>query len=389
MPQPSDSSSSDNYVAFAREAPDRYAGLPEKNLDPHVPVDGAKELTEAWRDYIARRDYQAKHLDTKTLNEPRYQAWNDLIASLKPLGISPGARLVQARIVNGWVNTLIVYDHSKVPPTPIPLAGSPPQKYQTPYDTLHLGTGICGDMTLLKYETLRKLGFRDEDMRLVVGSITDRHGNIMDGHMVLKVDINGRDIILNNNQDVIKDIKTTPPAPNKETQIVADNSYESSPGGLAIQAGNKKEKFFPNFGINGNGVTVYDYSAIKGSTALSVARELDATATTENLGGTSHHEFAAQYNRALEELGQPKIHALFDQAFRLGYNYIIPPPPLQSKQPTCAELPGKPQKCNSGIVKTEHANTVSPQLQSNSAHTKPAAVPDRQKTKPAVSVRPL
>jgi predicted transglutaminase-like cysteine proteinase len=120
---------------------------------------------------------------------PRFRAWVNLIAAVNQIQ-DP---LLKIAVVNGWVNTVVKYDNDG--PRSSEHDG---QIFQSPQDTLSKGTGVCIDYATLKYETLRRAGFRDTDMRLV-----EMRRYLVDGHAVLLVNINNENWILSNYQVVL------------------------------------------------------------------------------------------------------------------------------------------------------------------------------------------
>jgi predicted transglutaminase-like cysteine proteinase len=73
--------------------------------------------------------------------------------------------------------------------------------WQTPEETLKRGGGDCADLAIAKYFALRKMGFNDDTMRVVVAR--SRSG---EDHAFLTVDHDGRLHVLDNQYpDVLPD----------------------------------------------------------------------------------------------------------------------------------------------------------------------------------------
>lgn len=140
---------------------------------------------ERWPEVMARatqerRDWLACDRGSKDCS-PKLKAWRDGLAKAK--GLTRWQQIVE---VNRLVNSLVrfrndidrygVVDH-----------------WATPKEAL-LKSGDCEDYAILKYLSLRELGFQDKDMRMVVLKIS-RRGI---GHAVLAVKHKGGRYILDN-----------------------------------------------------------------------------------------------------------------------------------------------------------------------------------------------
>ena len=61
------------------------------------------------------------------------------------------------------------------------------------------GKGLCSDIARLKYETLKAVGISDKNLRLVYGPIYDKEDKYLANHEVLLVNVDGQNVILNDN----------------------------------------------------------------------------------------------------------------------------------------------------------------------------------------------
>ena len=112
---------------------------------------------------------------------PKLKAWRDGLAKARDL-----SRWQQIVEVNRLVNSLVQFRND------IDTYGVA-DHWATPKETLSK-SGDCEDFVILKYLSLRELGFTDNDMRMVVVKIT-RRGI---GHAVLAVNHDGGRFILDN-----------------------------------------------------------------------------------------------------------------------------------------------------------------------------------------------
>ena len=160
---------------------------------PSMPgIFGALELrtnaargAERWPEVMARatrerREWLACERGSKDC-PPRLKAWRDGLAKAK--GLSRWQQIVE---VNRLVNTLVHFRND------IDRYGVA-DYWATPKEALSK-SGDCEDYAILKYLSLRELGFEDKDLRMVVVKIT-RRGI---GHAVLAVNHDGGRYILDN-----------------------------------------------------------------------------------------------------------------------------------------------------------------------------------------------
>jgi predicted transglutaminase-like cysteine proteinase len=111
------------------------------------------------------------------------KSWRKELAGWR--GLSPSEQLIR---VNDYANAAIVYVEDKQ-------AFGKADYWATPAQSLK-GRGDCEDYALLKYASLRSLGFAEADMRLVV--LNDLKRGL--GHAVLSVKL-GADTFILDNQD--------------------------------------------------------------------------------------------------------------------------------------------------------------------------------------------
>jgi len=142
---------------------------------PNENIDRAESDRTAFADYITRRGNLDAALNLAltpdTSVDPRFKAWAEFIQYAK--NIKDGKE--RAEVVNGWINTKIIFDNSKIFAT----WKSPWE--QTPQTTLTSGKGVCIDIALLKYETLLRTGFKPKDIQLIDADI-QYPGNVPVGH---------------------------------------------------------------------------------------------------------------------------------------------------------------------------------------------------------------
>jgi predicted transglutaminase-like cysteine proteinase len=138
--------------------------------------------------YLSRRSKYSDTLISQCRAQancsPRVDAWNRLVDTLNSSHLDA---LTKIQAVNVWVNEAIYYFDKN------------PKNIETAFETLSTGTGICGDIARLKYETLRAVGISDKDMRLVSGHIYDSEDNFLAYHEILLVNADGQNLILNDN----------------------------------------------------------------------------------------------------------------------------------------------------------------------------------------------
>jgi predicted transglutaminase-like cysteine proteinase len=178
-------------------------GLPKASIEEVIPglreshdgnflVGVEKRQNES---YMSRRPDSDALINQCRLQKgcnPRIDAWNEFVDTLKSSRLD---LMGKVEAVNTWVNETIRFDDAKSD------AGSDWRDWhQTPFTTLSSGKGQCTDIARLKYETLRASGaLADTDMRLVDGLLYDEQGRILAGHEMLVVNVNEKDLVLNDN----------------------------------------------------------------------------------------------------------------------------------------------------------------------------------------------
>ncbi len=142
-----------------------------------------------WRDVLQRHEIQVM------ANSVHLQQWNQRIEQLAKLP----SRADQIVAVNKLMNDSITYDDD------IRIWGKS-DFWATPAETFSKGYGDCDDYAVAKYLTLKRLGFTDNEMRVVV--LKDTRKNEL--HAVLSVSHNGSNYILDNqNKQVLADYQIT------------------------------------------------------------------------------------------------------------------------------------------------------------------------------------
>ena len=123
---------------------------------------------------------------------PLWRAWVDIIDTVNLL--PENLKLERASVANYLLNeSLMAYDHDKATPARVLFhAGN---WLQTPLQTLgeRQGAGICGDFAVLKYETLLRSGFTDNELRLVSG-MTYMEG-ATGGHTLMAATVGGKEYV--------------------------------------------------------------------------------------------------------------------------------------------------------------------------------------------------
>lgn len=145
-------------------------------LRTNVAVDAGK-----WRDYMRRVAHDAVDEDACGPGCSRaYRTWRAMIDELR--GADPWIQLIE---VNRRINRLVRYNSDQH-------RFGEADHWATPREFLTRRGGDCEDFALLKYVSLRELGFADRRMRLVVVRDTGRRQN----HAVLSVSMpEGREIL--------------------------------------------------------------------------------------------------------------------------------------------------------------------------------------------------
>jgi len=258
--------------------------------------------------YERRRGNLDQYLEsvrTGHTTDPRAEAWNNLIETLKPVQ----NKALVAEIVNSWVNTLVKYDDAKF----LRRDSADPNWFQTPQETFFSGKGTCADIALLKRETLLRLGIKDSDMRMVGGTSTYHDGTSYE-HMVLEVNLGNHNMVLNSQQvdfgkNPVSDFTTTAELKHishTHGDIYSDNGFVR---GSNDAEGTAFSSFIPEISYNNaNGVKGYDPPppnyAYKPYTRDLTPQEL------------------AAFNKDVAQLGEPIIENLIRGAASLNPEYI-------------------------------------------------------------------
>jgi predicted transglutaminase-like cysteine proteinase len=166
-------------------------GLKESHNSTRMFDDLSKAQNES---YMSRRPESDSLINQCRLQSgcnPRIDAWNEFVDTLRSSRLTPMSKV---EAVNTWGNETIRYDDDK--------KATPDWRdwHQTPFTTLSSGTGQCTDIARLKYETLNASGaIADTDMRLVDGLLDDENGKLLSEHEVLVVNVDGKNLVLNDN----------------------------------------------------------------------------------------------------------------------------------------------------------------------------------------------
>jgi predicted transglutaminase-like cysteine proteinase len=136
-----------------------------------------------WNEVVARHQ---QSLDPKLV---QIAQWEEKVTKFKQLP----STLAKMEAVNKYINDKIVY-------TPDIKVWGKSDYWASIAETFTKGEGDCDDYAIAKYFTLREMGFKDEDMRIVV--LKDKAINEI--HAVLSVNVDGQFYILDNQ---FKDVK--------------------------------------------------------------------------------------------------------------------------------------------------------------------------------------
>jgi len=351
----SDNSTGWNFPRYG-ETSNRLAGYQEAHGPLNKSQDARDDLfyvERSWNFYTVRRDEEARRIasdpHSPIFHEPRVQVWNSLIDKLNAahLNGTAGGKLLEAQIVNGWVNTVVAYDYQEASQKDGQLPGGLYQKYQTPYETLSRGRGICVDTALLKYETLRRLGFDDKDMRLVYADIHDSKNKWIDNHTMLKVNIGGQDFVLNN-----QDFNPRTPFIDNRQQIFGNDGEVYTPWTMPKMTDDKgnAEQYGPLYSINEQNIRSY---------RLVVPQHNTRTIPNGRLN--------TEYDRAIDIIGQQGANDIINSAFDVAGSTLVAPSPMQKtpspasdSRPTDPLVPSFQSRGNLNALKSHQDNAQLP-----------------------------
>ena len=199
------------------------AGMTERDVTDSDNARAVKFYKNSWDTYLQRRG-SSEDLDKlmdACREEPEFciapmRKW---VATVDVINMLPDNKLVRASAVNAMINAFTEYDVKKGTVLSVAsnyLFHSGKDWLQTPQETLSQNAnGVCGDLAALKYETLRRTGFSDDELRLVGGAV--KGGGY---HTVTMVNIDGKNMVL--------DLKTDPRAAggfSADPPIVTDKAY--------------------------------------------------------------------------------------------------------------------------------------------------------------------
>lgn len=127
---------------------------------------------------------------------PEVRQYQDMIEKVQQIP----DRLTQAKTINGWVNTAILYDQGMLARA----RAHQPYTWSTALGALVKGSGVCDHQAELKLHALSKVGFKQDDLRFTVLMILDE-GKWVTGHAAVLTRINGQNYVLNN-QSTTEDV---------------------------------------------------------------------------------------------------------------------------------------------------------------------------------------
>lgn len=128
---------------------------------------------------------------------PEVRQYQDMIEKVRQIP----DRLTQAKTINAWVNTAILYDHGMRARAVAKL----PHVWPTPLGSLTSGSGVCDQQAELKLHALSKVGFAQDDLRFTVLMLV-QEGKWASSHGVVLARIDGKNYVLNN-QTTEKEVK--------------------------------------------------------------------------------------------------------------------------------------------------------------------------------------
>jgi predicted transglutaminase-like cysteine proteinase len=203
----------------------------------------------AWKAYEARRGDIDAQIDACRDGEPctpRFRAWVGLIDQVRRID-NP---LLKIEIVNAWFNSLITFTRYNA------LTNGHLQWIQTPQELLADDVGPCADYAVIKYETLKRVGFRDDQLHLLTGLWVDLiHPDQTDRHGVLMVSLPGGDWILTNFGNT-----SAPPGATPEqlrTQFVLNGAAIPATIFMDMEKVNYRVQFIPLLSQNEAGADRY------------------------------------------------------------------------------------------------------------------------------------
>lgn len=135
-----------------------------------------------WRAVLSRQE------DSESENSESLNTWHAEIAEFKNLSDEE-----KIEKVNGYINKKIKYKTDKQ-------TSGKSDYWASPAETFSTGFGDCEDYAIAKYFSLKALGFRENDMRIVVLR-DNKKGEI---HAVLAVNEGGNNYILDNQSKYVK-----------------------------------------------------------------------------------------------------------------------------------------------------------------------------------------
>jgi len=165
------------------------------------------DLTEEFNQDISSFDkwnLVIEQLDCSTVDLSEYPAWTKFVNGIA----SDGTTIKNINKINGFVNKLIKY-------TSDDKAWGELDYWASPVEVLSRRKGDCEDFAILKYYTLKYIGFSPDSMRLVI--VRQNRGPM---HAVMSIEYESRIYILDNQLTmVVEDSKLL----NKYTPIYSIN----------------------------------------------------------------------------------------------------------------------------------------------------------------------
>ncbi len=221
-------------------------------------------------------------------------------------------RLTQAKTINGWVNTTILYDQGMLARARARL----PYTWSTALGALVKGSGVCDHQAELKLHALSKVGFKQDDLRFTVLMILDK-GKWVTGHAAVLTRINGQNYVLNN-QSTIEDV-----APFHQTYLPLEKTSRTLDFNAALQTTAQALNLGLDAPYRQNGLSMIPLYAMNYRSAQPYSGVIDSAAPPYYRGAKIDRPFL-QVNFGSESLGsnlsnvaapyRPVVFAVLDQA---------------------------------------------------------------------------
>lgn len=159
--------------------------------------------TKSWEDREAATPDKLNEFAASGMKNARLSSYIEMVNTLRASDLDVFSK---AQIVNAYFSHAIHYDDHKASQR-----ARGDGDFKTTYELIASGMGVCGDVSHAKYSTLKAVGVPESAMRLVSGFLWDPATQKAQGHSVLMVNADGRNLVLNMGtfDDVEKRVKNT------------------------------------------------------------------------------------------------------------------------------------------------------------------------------------